>query len=100
MAVNERRECPKILLGHAVQPHLVREDSLNHEGVDVDQASLEQMETENRYLLVLETVRGHLPSLSEKDETVGSVPALHDVQRFLDFLAKGFGLKKLTEENS
>lgn len=73
MAINQRRERLAITVGEFVQAAWLLEDSLDHR-------HLEEVKRQNRRLLIAETVTRDLSALSEKDERVGAVPVLDDVQ--------------------
>jgi hypothetical protein len=57
---------------------------LDHQGVDVDEAGLEQVEAEHGEFLVLATVGGELTAVAVADEAVGGVPVLDHVEAFVD----------------
>jgi len=60
------------------------EHLLDHEGVHVDHAVLQQVQAEHAQLLVLAPVAGHLAAAGEEDEVIGAVPLLDDVQPIVD----------------
>src|SRR5260370_25179175 len=68
------------------------QDTLDHQGVDVDKADLQQVKRQHSELLVLQVVGSDLTAFAVEDEAVGSVPCLDDVEAFLDFAAQRFGV--------
>ena len=69
-------------------PLRLRKHLLQHEGVDVNHAILEQMQREHADFMVLATTADHFASAGEEDEVVGAVPLLDDVQALVDFAAQ------------
>jgi hypothetical protein len=65
VAVDERGERPEVLLSHATHPLFFREDVLNHEGVDVDECNLKEMEAEDGNILVYIRNRATLAAARE-----------------------------------
>jgi hypothetical protein len=53
---------------------------LNHQGVDIDQAGLEQVQRQDGDLLVVESVGRDLPALAIENELIGAVPVLDYVE--------------------
>jgi hypothetical protein len=83
MGVDQWRERPEVLSGQSLHPRRIAEHLLDHQRVDVDQRDLEEVEAEDRDLLILQTVRRDLPALAVKDEALGPIPAIDDVERLL-----------------
>jgi len=82
--VDQGCQRPQVDFGHPGSPRRLLEHALKHQRVDVDEARLQQVQGEDRDLLVLDAVRGDLAALAEEDEAVGAVPALDDIQAFVD----------------
>jgi metallophosphoesterase superfamily enzyme len=57
---------------------------LEHQGVDVDQGGLEQVEREDGEFLLVAAVAGELAALAEEDDVVDVMPAFDDVQAGVD----------------
>ena len=68
----------------------VVEHVLDHEGVDVDEHGLQQVQAEHREFLLVTAVGGELAAFPEEDEPVGGVPVLGDVESFVDLAAELF----------
>jgi hypothetical protein len=85
--VDQRRQPPQVNFCHPRSPGRLLEHALKHQRVDVHEARLEQVQGEDRDLLVLDAVRGDLAALAEEDEAVGAVPALDNIQAFVDLAA-------------
>ena len=75
------------------------QDTLNHQGVDVDKADLQQVECQHGEFLVLQVVGSDLTAFAVEDEVVGSVPVLDDVETFLNFAPQRFGVEVATQKN-
>lgn len=76
------------------RPLRLRQHLLQHEGVDVNHAVLEQMQREHADFMILATIADHFASAGEEDEVVGAVPLLDDVQALVDFAAEVLGRGK------
>lgn len=74
MRPDERHQAALVRCGHAPAPTLLSKDALEHQGVDVHQAGLEEMQRRDRCLLLVKQVRCDLAASAEKDEAVGRVP--------------------------
>jgi hypothetical protein len=70
--VDERRQGPQSHGCHPLAPGRLLEHALKHQRVDVDEARLEQVEREERDLLVLQAVRRDLAALAEPEEAIGA----------------------------
>jgi hypothetical protein len=57
---------------------------LDHQGVDVDEGGLEEMEGEDGEFLLVAAVAGELAAFAEEDDVVDVVPAFDDVQAGVD----------------
>jgi hypothetical protein len=77
-----------VLVGEEVCPLRIGEHVLDHQGVNEDQRRLQEVECENREFLLVTAVAAQLPALAEEDDVVGAVPALDDVEPFLDLALK------------
>ncbi|STU54375.1 Uncharacterised protein [Klebsiella pneumoniae subsp. ozaenae] len=64
---------------------------LDHQRVHVDQANLQQMQRQNRQLLLFQTVCRHLSAFTIKNERICTIPVFHYVQPFIYLNAKIFG---------
>jgi hypothetical protein len=92
VSVDERRQCTQIIWQHALRPIGLGQDTLDHQGVDVDKAYLQQVKRQHSELLVLQVVGSDLTAFAVEDEAVGPVPGLDDVEAFLDFAPQRFGV--------
>jgi hypothetical protein len=63
--------------------------TLDHQGVDVDKADLQQVERQHGELLVLQVVGSDLAAFAG---AIGLVPVLDYVETFLDFAPQRFGV--------
>ena len=57
---------------------------MDHEGVDVDDRGLEDMEGDHAEILLVAPVGGELAALTEEDHRVDPVPGLDDVEALFD----------------
>ena len=60
---------------------------MHHEGVDVDHGVLKEMQAEHAGLVILMPVADQFAALGEKDEVVGAVPLLDNVEALVNFAA-------------
>jgi len=65
----------------------VIDDLLDHEGVAIGQAGLEQVETHGGEFLVMAQVGGDISTFAVVDEPVGVAPVLDHLQRAVDLSA-------------
>ncbi|MDH2387276.1 hypothetical protein QCN29_00435 [Streptomyces sp. HNM0663] len=84
MHPEQRGQGPLVLVGQRVGPFGVGEHVLDHQGVHEDERGLQEMERKNGGFLLVAAVAGQFAALAEEDDVVGAVPALDDVQPFLD----------------
>jgi hypothetical protein len=75
------------------RPLRLRQHLLQHEGVNVNHAVLEQVQCEHADFMVLAAIADHFASTGEEDEVVGAVPLLDDVQALVDFAAEVFTVR-------
>ena len=59
---------------HPSHPRGVGQDILKHQGVDVHQTGLQEMQGEHRQLLVVEPIGRDLATFPVEDEAVGAIP--------------------------
>ena len=74
------------------------EHLLDHEGVHVDHAVLQQVQAEHAQLLVLAAVAGELAPAGEEDEVVGAVPVLDHVQPIVDLAPERLVMQVAAQE--
>jgi hypothetical protein len=53
-----------------------------------DEGELQQVKGEHAHFLVVSAVGGHLAAFAKKDEVIGAVPVLDDVESFVDFTSQ------------
>ena len=99
VAVDEWSEASHVICVETVLPSGFGQDLLNHEGVDVDERKLDQMEAKHADLLVIGAVGGDFAAFTEENEVVGAVPALDDVQAFVDLTAQLHGVQIAAQED-
>ena len=87
MAVDEWGEGPAVG-GAEDQVAVFVEGLLDHEGVDVDEGGLEEVEAEDGDFLVFAAVGGDVTAFAVVDEPVRGVPVLNDVESFVDFASE------------
>ena len=97
MTIDERGQGAEVLGGHAVEPGGVCEDLLEHQGIHIHEAHLEEMEGEHRLFLVIESVRRDFAPLPIEDKSVSTVPVLNDIEPRVDLRAERFGVQVLTD---
>jgi len=61
---------------------------LEHQGINVDERVLEEMQGEGRQCLVFPPIRGDIPAFAKEDEIIGAVPILHDIEAFVNLPAE------------
>jgi hypothetical protein len=71
----------------AFRPVRTVENALQHQGVDVDHAVLEEMEAEHTGFVIFGSIACEFAALGEEDKVVGTVPSLDDVEAFMNFTA-------------
>jgi hypothetical protein len=54
------------------------QDLLQHQGVDIHHAILEQMQGEHADFMIFAAIAGHFAATSEEDKIVGAVPLLDE----------------------
>ena len=102
MLPDQRRDRSEIRRRHRRHPRLpfwLAQDTLHHERVDVDHGVLEEMQAEHAGLVVLMAVADQFATLGEKDEVVGAVPLLDQVEPFIDLAAQRLAVKISAEED-
>ena len=75
---------PRVVVGEPLGPGRFGEDVLDHQGVDVDERGLEDVQGEHPELLLVAAVGRELAALAEEDDVVDAVPAFDDVQAGVD----------------
>src|SRR5712692_4487662 len=85
VSVKERREGAEIFRRQALLPARLTQDPLDHQRVDIDQGTLQEMQRQHRQLLVFPLIGGKFSSFAKENKIVGAVPVLDDVQPFMDF---------------
>jgi hypothetical protein len=60
---------------------------LQHEGIDVDHAILQQMQCEHADFMVLTPIAHQFATACEEDEVSRTVPLFYNVQSLVDFAA-------------
>ena len=93
MLPDQRREGAEIAGAKLSRPLRLRQGLLEHEGVDVDRAVLEQMQRQHADLVVLAAVARELAMAGEENKIVGTVPLLNDVQTFVDLATQAFAVQ-------
>ena len=96
---DQRRQGAEISHGESPRPLLLRQYLLQHEGIDVDHAVLEKMQSEHADLVILTAIADHLPAAREEDEVVGAVPLFDDVQALVDLAAKWLAVQVSAQED-
>ena len=76
---------PTVVDGEDALPLRQGEQLLDHEGVHVDDRSLEDVEGDHAEFLLVAPVGGELAALAVEDHRVDPVPGLDDVEALLDF---------------
>ena len=88
MTVDHGSDASPVVCVEAAAPGGFGQYLLDHEGVDVDERQLNQMQTEHPDLLIVDPVGGHLAALAEEDEVVDVIPVLDDVETLVDLAAQ------------
>src|SRR4029077_3253801 len=71
VSVDERRQSTQIICQRALRPIGLGQDTLDHQGVDVDKADLQQVKRQHSELLVLQVIGSDLTAFAVEDEAVG-----------------------------
>ncbi len=61
---------------------------LDHQGIHIDKARLEKVQTEQAYFLIFLTIRCQFSALAIKNESVGTIPTLYNIQTFMNLPAQ------------
>src|SRR5207248_613690 len=85
----QRRQSTQVRGRQPPLPRGLCEHLLDHQGIDIYQTDLEQVEREHADLLVLPFIAGELAALAIQNEIVGAVPVFHDVEPLVDLTSEG-----------
>ena len=99
MVIDQRRESAPIINRHAITPRRFRQHFLNEQGIDVHQADLQQMERQDRQLLIGHTIGGELAALAVEDEVIGTVPVLDHIEPLVNFAPQRLFVQVTAQEN-
>jgi hypothetical protein len=88
MAIEQWGQRAEILNRQPRRPGCLPEDPLEHQGINVDQRVLEEMQGEDRQFLVFPPIRGDIPAFAKEDEIIGAVPILHHIEPFVNLAAE------------
>ena len=96
MRVNQGCKRSQIVGCHLIPPTIVSEDGLNHQGINVNQGNLQQMQRQHSHLLIFKSVGRHLAALAEEDKIIRTIPVFHHIQPVVNFLSERLVVKILT----
>jgi hypothetical protein len=65
-------------------PRRLAQHTLNHEGIDVDQCILEQVQGEQGNFLRLAPIRSEVTAVPKEDAIIGTIPVLHDIEALVN----------------
>jgi len=99
MSLDERRQRPEILHGQPCGPAGLAEHPLQHQGIDIDQGVLEQMEGEHRSFLIFSPIRREIPAFAKEDEIIRAVPILDDIEPLVNLPAEFAEPERAAEED-
>ena len=88
MAIEQWGQRAEILNRQPRRPGRFPKDPLEHQGINVYQRILEEMQGEDRQCLVFPPIRGDIPAFAKEDEIIGAVPNLHDIETFVNLAAE------------
>jgi len=95
----QRAQAASVLVGQFLPPLRVGQDDLDHDGVEVGDRGLDQVQRQRGDLDVLFVITGELAGLAVEDVFVGAVPVLHDVEAFVDLSAQFLAGQVVTDED-
>ena len=73
MAIEQWGQRTEIFNRQPRRPGRLPEDPLEHQGINVDQRVLEEMQGEDRQFLVFPPIRGDIPAFAKEDAIIGAV---------------------------
>ncbi len=85
----QRRQSAQVREGQPPLPRGLCEHLLDHQGVDIHQADLEEMDREHTDLLLLSGIARELAALAIEDKRIGTVPVFYDVEPLVDLSPEG-----------
>ena len=85
VTIEQGRECPEVFRGQARHPGGLGEDLLQHQGVDIDETVLQQVQRQYRQFLIVQTIAGYVAPLAIKDEPISTVSVFNDIEPLVDF---------------
>jgi hypothetical protein len=88
MAIEQWGQRAEIFNRQPRRPGRLPEDPLEHQGINVDQRILEEMQGEDRQFLVFPPIRGDIPAFAKEDEIIGAIPIFHDIEAFVNLAAE------------
>jgi hypothetical protein len=88
MAIDQWCQRAEILDSQPRVPGGLPEDPLQHQGIDIDQGVLEEMQGEHRQFLVFPPIRRDIPAFAKEDEIIRAVPILHDIEPLVNLTAE------------
>ena len=88
VTVDERHEPSEVFGRHPPPPIFLAEHTLNHQRIDIHHRVLQQMQRQHRHLLVFSAMRREFVPCANKNEVVGAVPVLDDIESFLNLTSQ------------
>ena len=84
MTVEKGHEPSEVFGCHPFPPCVLTEHALNHQRIDIHHRVLQQMERQHRHLLFFLAMRSDCAACPSKNEVIGAVPVLDDIESLLN----------------
>ena len=88
MTVDEGHEPSEVFGRHPPPPCFLAEHTLNHQRIAIHHRVLQQMQRQHRHLLVFSAIRSDFAPCANKNEVVGAVPVLDDIESLLNLTSQ------------
>src|SRR5271170_2484083 len=75
------------------------QDLLQHQGIDIHHAILEQMQGEHADFVIFAAIADHFAATGEEDKIVGAVPLLDNIEAPVDLAAEAGANIKLANQS-
>jgi hypothetical protein len=75
------------------------QDLLQHQGIYIHHAILEQMQGEHADFVIFVAIADHFAATGEEDKIVGAIPLLDDIDALVDLAAEVFVVEVPVEED-
>ena len=100
MVVYQWRQTTPVFFCHSLLPDRLCEHILNQQGIDIDQADLQQVQREHRQFLIRRPVAGKFSVFPINNKIIGAVPVFNDIEAHINFATQRLILQITAEEDS